>query len=199
MTDNGGRQAAATGLRTEIIGAIADLAIAARAGTLLKAYQREWSWVDKQNYVDSVDAEVFNDTFHQIEGEFDRLAQILAQGAGGLPAPDYDPPPVTLTSQQRWVLQTHNLNSTNLLVDVKLELPQATKESLIELHDGAFADLDPAQGWVAGTKVENPAQEDTFSAMYILPNLNQIVLGAGDSSMTIPEGGLTVSVRIWKW
>src|SRR5215213_6632121 len=137
MTDNGGRLAAATGLRTELIGAIADLAIAARAGTLLKAYQREWSWVDKQNYEDAVDADEFNEAFHGIEREFDKLAEILAQGAGGLPAPDWDSGPITLTDNQRWVLRTHNLDSTDLLVDVKMELSPATKESLSQFHDGA--------------------------------------------------------------
>ena len=199
MTDNGGRLADATGLRTEIIGAIADLAISARAGTLLKAYQREWSWVDKQNYEDAVDADEFNEAFHGIEREFDKLAQILAQGAGGLPAPDWDSGPITLSHDQDWVLLDHNLNSTNLLVDTKMEASLATKQSLID-SSSAFADLDPAQPWQTGTTLQSPIEEETFSAMYVLPNSNQIVVGGGGFGMGIPEGGtMTVRALVWKW
>ena len=206
MTDNGGRLAAATGLRTELIGAIADLAIAARAGTLLKAYQREWSWVDKQNYEDAVDADEFNEAFHGIEREFDKLAQILAQGAGGLPAPDWDSGEITLTNSQPWVLCTHDLNSTDLLVDMKMVLSVNTKNSLILSNDGeevdvnAFSGLEIEKVWQSGPTLHSPHEQGAvFSAMYVLPNQNQIVLGGGDANMGILGEGLTVHALVWKW
>jgi hypothetical protein len=200
MTDNGGRQAATTGLRTEIIGAIADLAIAARAGTLLKAYQREWSWVDKQNYEDAVDADEFNEAFHGIEREFDKLAQILAQGAGGLPAPDWDSDWITLSDDKRWTLITHNLNSTDLLVDVKMEVSTDTKTSLINQYHGDFDELDISVQWQHGKRLfeDDPAGYEVaeFSCQYILPNPNQILIGG---QQDIPDGGLIVRALVWKW
>jgi hypothetical protein len=159
--------------------------------------------VDKQNYEDAVDADEFNEAFHGIEREFDKLAHILAQGAGGLPAPDWDSGRITLTNNQRWVLLTHNLNSTDLLVDVKMELSQATKDSFKELPDGAFDVLDRTQQWQSGTILEAPMGEfgsEVFVAMYILPNPNQIVLGGfGGNEGRIAEEGLTVRALVWKW
>ena len=193
MTDNGGRLAAATGLRTEIIGAIADLAIAARAGTLLKAYQREWSWVDKQNYEDAVDADEFNEAFHGIEREFDKLAEILAQGAGGLPAPNWDSTPIHFMAEdKRWVLLTHNLNSTDLLVDLKMEVSGSIKEDLRQDYEEEFREVDPNVPWHSGTILHTGLLNGprTYSAQYILPNPNQILIGV---QQDFPAGGTNSS------
>jgi hypothetical protein len=108
--------AAGSTARNELINAIADLALAARAGTLLRIYQRQWSWTDVRNGIDEVDADRFNATFHEIEGEFDALATVLGSGSG-LVAPDWQqvlqfPPGPTM------VVLTHNLGTTDLLVDM---------------------------------------------------------------------------------
>lgn len=104
--------------REAIINAFADLALAARAGTILEAYQREWSWVDKQNYRDAVDADEFNAAFHGIEREFDRLAQILAQGSGLSMAPDWEQV-ITLTRGTDYITVSHDMGTVNLLVDLQ--------------------------------------------------------------------------------
>jgi len=106
------------GVRAEIINAIADMALAARAGTLLRAYQREWAWVDQENYRDLVDADTFNAAFHDIEREFDKLAEILAQGSGPSMAPTWQQV-VTLAEGAQEVTLSHSLGTTDLLVDLQ--------------------------------------------------------------------------------
>jgi hypothetical protein len=117
---------APSGIRAEVINAIADMALATRAGTLLRAYQREWAWTDQQNYRDLVDADIFNATFHDIEREFDKLAETLAQGSG----PSMDPTwqqDVTLAEDANQVTVSHGLGTRNLLVDVQAGL-RVTRE-----------------------------------------------------------------------
>ncbi len=109
---------APSGVRAEIINAIADMALAARAGTLLRAYRREWAWVDQENYRDLVDADTFNAAFHDIEREFDKLAETLAQGSGPSMAPTWQQV-VTLAEGAQEVTLSHNLGTTDLLVDLQ--------------------------------------------------------------------------------
>lgn len=113
---------APSGVRAEIINAIADLALAARAGTLLRAYQREFAWVDQENYRDLVDADTFNAAFHDIEREFDKLAEILAQGSGPRMEPDFQQV-VTLSEGTTFLTLEHGLDSTDLLVDLQAGVP----------------------------------------------------------------------------
>lgn len=157
---------------TEIINAIANLALAARAGTLLRVYQREWEWMDKQNNVDPVDADVFNETFHGIEREFDKLSEILAQTGGGLPDPDWDSGEVTLTQEKPGVLLQHDLNSINLLVDLKIKLPQSFVNQLVTRLQLTGVDPNGSGGW-----------SDVMSGSlygFVLPDPNQIILTRGD-------------------
>ncbi len=189
----------ATGaLRTEIINAIADLAIAARAGTLLKAYQREWAWVDVQNYVDAVDADEFNEAFHGIEREFDKLADILAQGTGPSMAPTWQQE-VTLAAGANFVTLTHSLGTTNLLVDLqaKITIPAGVPAPSIAAMFAAApaAAIGPgAELWV------NVGLGVVYA--YALPDENTIIL-ARFTGENIPHsnlfpGDLTLRVRLWK-
>src|SRR5215217_4604635 len=96
----------------------------------MAAYQREWSWVDKQNFVDSVDADDINAAYQGIGREFDKLAQLLQGGEPppkGLPKPDYDSQMITLVESSEKKIQifpiTHRLNSLDLLVDIKVMNP----------------------------------------------------------------------------
>jgi hypothetical protein len=201
---------------TEIINAIANLALAARAGTLLRTYQREWEWMDKQNNVDPVDADVFNDTFHGIEREFDKLVEILAQ-TGGLPPPDRVLDATLLASKTATaagqpvtgVLIEHDLNSMDLLVDLKLMLPQAIINELVNQLKLPTGKIDPngAGGWT-----------DYLSGQlyaYVIPDPNNIILFRTDtltSSATFATAAnvvataaaafqatdLTVRAFIWK-
>jgi hypothetical protein len=106
------------GVRAEIINAIADMALAARAGTLLRAYQREWAWVDQENYRDLVDADTFNATFHDVEREFDKLAEILAQGSGPSMEPDWQQV-VDIGEGTQFLTLVHDLGTTDLLIDLQ--------------------------------------------------------------------------------
>lgn len=179
-------------MRTEVINAIADLAIAARAGSLLKTYQREWSWIDRQNYRDVVDADIFNEAFHGIEREFDKLAQVLAQSSGAAMTPAWEQEIVLSASK---VSLSHNLNTNNLLVDLqaKLVTPQ---ESEIGLLGTVVSD-------------ENRPMVEMWTNLgagiayaYGLPNPNTIVLHRMQSESNpfanMFPGDLTLRVRLWK-
>jgi hypothetical protein len=169
-------------LRAELINAIADLAIEARAGTLLRAYQREWAWVDKQNYRDAVDADEFNGAFHGIEREFDKLADLLAQGAGGLPAPEWDSGEVTITRSQLTVRLDHNLGSTDLLVDLKVRLDPFR-------HPGL--PIEGQKGWT------NRSVGDQI--IYALPDPNKIVIVADGRLFSSLAPDLVVRALLWTW
>jgi hypothetical protein len=173
--------ASAPAFRAELIGAIADLAVAARAGTLRKAYEREFAWPDKENGIDAVDADEFNAAFHAIEREFDKLAEILAEGAGGLPAPDWDSGEVRLSGNLPVLRLEHRLGTTDLLVDLKVRL-DATR------HDPMFAN---AVGWT------NSAVGDEI--VYGLPDPDHIVIMAG--GRLFPQGAPDLVVRavVWQW
>jgi hypothetical protein len=177
--------------REEVINAIADLAIAARAGTVLAAYQREWAWVDKQNYVDAVDADEFNEAFHAIERELDRLAQVLAQGSGLSMAPDWEQI-IDLVSPTQSLALTHNLGSTNLLVDVQLGITvtEAMAEAIPSLTVGAVV-------W------SNAGNGTTY--VYLLPDEKSVMLLFPQSHTVLAPafaaaagGGFSLRIRLWK-
>lgn len=176
--------------RTEIISAIADLAVAAQAGTLARGYQREWSWVDKQNFIDAVDADEFNENFHGIEREFDKLADLLSPGGSMLPVP-WDSGEILLSPQQPYVLLNHNLNTMNLLVDLQVKLPRTAKDGLKRI----FPQLRTEIEWWAGGAM------DQLGLVYVLPDPNSIIIGP--SSGKVPEGengaDLYVRVRAWQY
>lgn len=190
--------ARAGAIRTEIINAIADLAIAARAGTLLRAYQREWAWVDRQNYVDAVDADEFNEAFHGIEREFDKLAEILAQGASPSMAPTWEQE-VTLAQGSNMVTLSHGLGTTNLLVDLQARFVVPGRVA----GPGAVAMLAAAP-----TAVVAPGSQLWVNLglgvvyAYALSDDNTIIL-VRFSGENIPHSNLfpadlTLRVRLWK-
>jgi hypothetical protein len=185
---------AASGLRAEVINAIADMALATRAGTLLRAYQREWAWVDQQNYRDLVDADTFNAAFHDIEREFDRLAEILSQGSPSL-APSWEQT-ITLAERASQVTLSHNLGTADLLVDLQAQL--SVPEDL-GTHD-AFT------GAAAGEPTKTVWTNLGLGVIYafVLIDENNILLGrASLSDVPLPynsffDKDLTLRVRAWK-
>lgn len=192
--------AASSGLRMEIINAIADLAIAARAGTMLRAYQREWAWVDKQNYQDAVDADEFNEAFHGIEREFDRLAQILAQGTGPSMTPTWEQE-VTLAQGANSVSLTHDLGTTNLLVDLQAKYIVPGVATHILSPIAMFAAAAPTA--VVGPRTElwlNVGLGVVYA--YALSDENTIILvrfsGENIPHSNLFPGDLTLRVRLWK-
>lgn len=186
---------AASGVRAEVINAIADMALATRAGTLLRAYQREWAWVDQQNYRDLVDADTFNAAFHGIEREFDRLAEILSQGSPSL-APSFEQT-ITLAEGASQVTVSHNLGTADLLVDLQAQL--AIPEELA-VHGPTFM----AVGAGEPTKVVWTNLGLGVIYAFVLMDENNILLGrASLSDVPLPynsffDKDLTLRVRAWK-
>lgn len=183
-------------MRMHIINAIADLAIGARAGTLLKAYQREWAWVDKQNFVDAVDADEFNEAFHSIEREFDKLADILAQGTGPSMAPTWQQV-VKMAAGANFVTLSHSLGTTDLLVDLqaKFTVPSVAGLATLVAAAPAAAPAGPgAELWV------NLGLGVLYA--YALPDENTIMLvrfmGENIPHRNFFPGDLTLRVRLWK-
>jgi hypothetical protein len=185
-------------LRAEVINAIADLAIAARAGTLLKAYQREWAWVDKQNYVDAVDADEFNEAFHGIEREFDKLAEILAQGTGPDMTPTWEQE-VTLAQGASMVTLTHNLGTTNLLVDLQARL--TVPGHVAGVSTVAMLAAAPTTAVAPGADLWVNLGLGVVYA-YGLSDDNTLILvrfsGNNIPHSNIFPGDLTLRVRLWK-
>lgn len=188
---------AATGVRAEIINAIADMALAARAGTLLRAYQREWAWVDQENYRDLVDADTFNAAFHDIEREFDKLAEVLAQGSGPALAPTWQQL-ITLAEGTQEVTVAHDLGTTDLLVDLQagLKMPPG-RRAILPSPLTALTDI-PA-GQLTWTNLGLG-----FIYAFVLVDENRITLGrasldtAGVPYLDTFSGELTLRVRAWK-
>lgn len=188
---------APSGARAEIINAIADMALAARAGTLLRAYQREWAWVDQENYRDLVDADTFNAAFHDIEREFDKLAEILAQGSGPSMAPTWQQM-ITLADGTQEVTVAHNLGTTDLLVDMQAGLkfpagrrpiPPSPLTALADVPAGQLTWTNVGLGFIYG---------------FAMVDENQITLGratldmGGVPYLDLFTGELTLRVRAWK-
>jgi hypothetical protein len=179
---------AAGGVRAEVINAIADMALAARAGTLLRAYQREWAWIDQENYRDLVDADTFNAAFHDIEREFDRLGEVLAQGSGPSMAPTWQQV-VTLAEGADSVTISHKLGTTDLLVDVQ-----------------AGVKVSPFQGRAirAGQQTFWTDMGVGFIYGFVLPDDDRITLGrasldiGGVPYLDAFTGELSLRVRLWK-
>jgi hypothetical protein len=187
------------GVRAEIINAIADMALAARAGTLLRAYQREWAWVDQENYRDLVDADTFNAAFHDIEREFDKLAEILAQGSGPSMAPDWQQM-VTLAEGATQVTISHDLGTTDLLVDMQAGL-RITADQRVR---GLAAPLAAISNVSAGEQVFWTNLGLGVIYGFVLLDENQITLGRADvTAEGLPylgffTGELTLRARAWK-
>jgi hypothetical protein len=184
-----------SGVRAEIINAIADMALAARAGTLLRSYQREWAWVDQQNYRDLVDADTFNANFHAIEREFDRLAEVLSQGSPSL-APSWEQT-VTLAEGAFEVTVSHGLGTTDLLVDLQAQIPLPADRGAAPRFM-----LVPARGAAARTAWTNIGLGVIYG--FALADDDNIVLGRIPvSDLPLPYAGLfaadvTFRVRAWK-
>jgi hypothetical protein len=184
----------AGGVRAEVINAIADLALAARAGTLLRIYQREWAWVDQENYRDLVDADMFNANFHDIEREFDKLAEVLAQGSGPSMAPDFQQV-VTLSDGTTFLTIEHGLGTTDLLVELQAGL--AVDAQTRRVIPG-FATIG------AGTKLVWTNLAVGLAYAFGLIDDNQIMLVRENLDETgLPfgflfSGDLTLRVRAWK-
>jgi hypothetical protein len=184
-------------VREEIINAIADLAIAARAGTFIAAYQREWAWVDRQNYRDAVDADEFNEAFHGIEREFDKLAQVLAQGSGLSMAPDWEQE-ITLAQDTPYITVSHDLGTTDLLVDLqaKIVVPGGETEPGMATFVAAAA--------APGTSSIEPGTEfwtnfgNGTAYIYGLLDGNSILLARPGGEGGFFTGDLTLRVRLWK-
>ena len=183
--------------RHEIVEAIADMAIAARSGSLLRAYQREWAWQDQYNFQDTVDANDFNDAFHGIESEFDKLALLLTQGGNPFPSPDWDSGDISMSADRPLVVLQHNLNSTDLLVDVRVALPLSLKESIVNvLTENEMPVFDPALEWIAS---------NLFGVAYILPDPNHILLmptgirQAGGLFVAGEQVGVEIQARVWRY
>jgi hypothetical protein len=185
------------GIRAEVINAIADMALATRAGTLLRAYQREWAWTDQQNYRDLVDADTFNATFHDIEREFDRLAEILAQGTGPItPAWQAD---ITLADGAIEVTVTHQLGTRNLLVDVQagIRFDQGLRDRGVLPAPLAAAAARAADGELIWTDLGHGAIYG-----FALMDDDSITLGRSlDTGLPYADlfsGELALRTRIWK-
>jgi hypothetical protein len=177
--------------RDELVNAIADLAIAARAGELVRAYQREWSWIDKQNFIDAVDADEFNEAFHGIEREFDKLAETLGLGGGTLPPP-WESGEITLTTANPAVLLTHGLGTQDLLVTLQFQLAAQEREALVaELN---LPNLDPSREWWANIETGGRG----LGVAYILPDPDHILLRAA-GGIGSQQGERTVRAMVWKW
>lgn len=194
--------------RQAIINAIADVAMQARAGTMSRLYQREWHWADRQNYVDAVDADEFNEAFHGIEREFDKLAGILVQGTQPIWQQE-----VTFENS---ITVSHNLGTTDLLVDLqaKIVIPGRTTDTRAGGKMAAAATLPGAEFWtnlamgkMAAAAIRPGAELWTNLGNgvvygYLLLDENNIVLGRA-SGENIPHsnlfpGDLTLRVRLWK-
>jgi hypothetical protein len=191
---------APSGVRAEIINAIADMALAARAGTLLRAYQREWTWVDQENYRDLVDADTFNAAFHDIEREFDKLAESLAQGAGPSMAPTWQQV-VTLAEGAPEVTLSHSLGTTDLLIDVQAGLKVSAEQRVRAL----VAPLTSIADAPAGQQVFWTNIGLGFIYGFVLVGDDRITLGRADLAgvagvpyLEFFAGELTLRVRAWK-
>ncbi len=177
--------------RADVISAIADLALAARAGELVRRYQREWSWIDKQNFIDAVDADEFNETFHGIEREFDRLAEALGMGGSNLLEP-WQSGEITLTAANSAVLLAHNLGTQNLLVDLQLKPSAAERETI--KSDLNFPELDTTREWWGGLGISN----DIPLVFYVLPDPDHILL-MSNANARAGAGEVTVRAIALKW
>jgi hypothetical protein len=187
-------------VREEIINAIADLAIAARAGTFISAYQREWAWVDKQNYRDAVDADEFNEAFHGIEREFDRLAQTLAQGSGLSMAPDWEQE-ITLAQNTPYITVSHDLGTTDLLVDLQAKFIMPEAAAVAAMGMAAFATAAAAPGTSPiepGTQFWTNIGNGTAYAYGLLDENTILLAHQGGGQVAFPTGDLTLRVRLWK-
>jgi hypothetical protein len=191
---------APSGVRAEIINAIADMALAARAGTLLRAYQRDWAWVDQENYRDLVDADTFNAAFHDIEREFDKLAEILAQGSGPSMAPTWQQL-VTLADGAHEVTLSHNLGTTDLLVDLQAGVKISAE---VRARGGAPAPLTAAAAAAAAQQLLWTSLGQGFVYAFVLLDEDRITLGRANIDLDgVPylnffTGELTLRVRAWK-
>jgi hypothetical protein len=190
---------APSGVRAEIINAIADMALAARAGTLLRAYQREWAWVDQENYRDLVDADTFNAAFHDIEREFDKLAEILAQGSGPNMAPTWEQV-VTLADGANEVTLAHSLGTTDLLVDLQAGLTVSVERRA----QGLVAPLASIADAAPGQQLFWTDLGLGFIYGFVLIDDDRITLGrasldvSGVPYVDLFTGELTLRVRAWK-
>jgi hypothetical protein len=177
--------------RDELVNAIADLAIAARAGELVRAYQREWSWIDKQNFIDAVDADEFNEAFHGIEREFDKLAETLGLGGGALPPP-WESGAISLTQTNQFALLEHGLGTQELLVALQFQIPVLEREGIARQLN--LPNLDPAREWWANIETAGRG----LGAAYILPDPDHILLWAV-GGIAGQQGEITVRAMAWKW
>jgi hypothetical protein len=173
--------------RAEVMNAIADLAVSARAGTISRAYQREWFWQDKQNFIDSVDADEFNEAFHGIEREFDKLSQ----GSGLNIAPDWEQE-ITLAEGSQYVTLSHDLGTTNLLVDLQAKIVVPEGERGAVFAAGLGGPIAP------GTELWTNYGNGALYIYGLLDDNTILLLQDAGRKEGIFGGDLTLRVRLWK-
>ncbi|WP_328524058.1 hypothetical protein [Kribbella sp. NBC_00359] len=185
---------APSGVRAEIINAIADLALAARAGTLLRPYHRDFSWVDQENYRDLVDADTFNAAFHDIEREFDKLTEILAQGSGPSMEPDFQQV-VTLSEGTTFLTLEHGLGTMNLLVDLQAGV---STDPVARRAVPGFSTLPATTQQVWSNFLKGVAYAfalvDDDHIMLVRGNID----AAGVPFVALFDGDLMLQIRAWK-
>lgn len=172
--------------RAEMIAAIADLASSARGVAVSRAYQREWFWQDKQNFIDAVDADEFNEAFHGIEREFDKLAQ----GSGLNIAPDWEQE-ITLAQNAQYVTLSHDLGTTNLLVDLQAKFVVPEGERGLAFAIGPGGPIPP------GTEFWTNFGNGSSYAYGVLDE-STILLAKEPGGREGLFVDLTLRVRLWK-